>query len=37
VLDLVGRDLHAVVLPLLPLDLDEAVEGVLAENPQDQL
>src|SRR3954469_17800216 len=36
-LDFVRRDLHPVVLPLLPLDLDEAVEGVLAEDPQHQL
>src|SRR3954469_237593 len=36
-LDLVRRDLHPVVLPLLPLDLDEAVEGVLAEDAKDEL
>ena len=33
-LDLPGGDLDAVLLPLLALDLDEAVEGVLAEDPQ---
>src|ERR671917_287351 len=33
-LELPGRDLDAVVLPLLALDLDEAVEGVLAERAQ---
>src|SRR5688500_4535557 len=37
VLDLVRSDLHAVVLPLLALDLDEALERVLAERAQDQL
>src|SRR3954454_9879074 len=36
-LDFVRRDLHAVVLPLRALDLDEAVEGVLAEDAEDQL
>ena len=36
-LDLERGDLHAVVVPLPALDLDEAVEGVLAEHPQDQL
>src|SRR3954449_3360648 len=36
-LDFVRRDLHPVVLPLRALDLDEAVEGVLAEDPEDQL
>src|SRR4051794_20741805 len=36
-LDLVRRDLHPVVLPLLPLDLDEAIERMLSEHPQDQL
>src|SRR3954449_12681767 len=36
-LDFVRRDLHEVVLPLRALDLDEAVEGVLAEDAQDQL
>src|SRR5436853_6624112 len=30
VLDLERGDLHPVVLPLLPLDLDETAEGVLA-------
>ena len=37
VLDLVRGDLDAVVVPFLPLDLDEAAEGVLAEGAQDQL
>src|SRR5207248_2567840 len=37
VLDLERGDLHPVVLPLLPLDLDEAAEGVLTEGAQDQL
>src|SRR3954452_5583904 len=36
-LDLVRRDLHPVVLPLLPLDLDEAIERMLSEHPQNQL
>src|SRR3954467_9528579 len=36
-LELPGADLHAVVLPLLALDLDVAVEDVLAERAQDQL
>jgi hypothetical protein len=36
-LELPGRDLHAVVLPLLALDLDEAVEHVLAERAQHEL
>src|SRR5687767_14801419 len=31
------RDLHAVVLPLLSLDLDVAVEDVLAERAQHEL
>src|SRR5258708_37163421 len=35
--DFVRRDLHAVVLPLRALDLDEAVEGVLAEDAEHQL
>ena len=37
VLDLVWGDPHPVVLPLRALDLDEPVERVLAEDPQDQL
>src|SRR4051812_16662918 len=36
-LQLPRRDLHAVVLPLLALDLDVAVEHVLAERPQHEL
>src|SRR3954471_21279655 len=36
-LELPGADLHAVVLPLLALDLDVAVEHVLAERAQDEL
>src|SRR4051812_4673154 len=36
-LELPGGDLHAVVLPLLALDLDVAVEHVLAERAQDEL
>src|SRR3954449_11554436 len=32
-----GRDLDPVVLPLLALDLDVAVEDVLAEGPQHEL
>src|SRR3954447_26362526 len=36
-LELPRRDLHAVVLPLLALDLDVAVEHVLAERAQDEL
>jgi hypothetical protein len=36
-LDLPLRDLHAVVLPLLALGLDEALEGVLTERAQHQL
>src|SRR3954454_22597008 len=36
-LDFVRRDLHAVVLPLRALDLDEAVEGVLAEDAEHEL
>src|SRR3954465_4376336 len=36
-LQLPGADLHAVVLPLLALDLDVAVEHVLAERAQDEL
>src|SRR3954470_8917709 len=36
-LDLVRRDLHPVVLPRVALDLDEAVEGMLAEDAEDQL
>src|SRR3954453_18501715 len=36
-LELPGADLHAVVLPLLALDLDVAVEHVLAEAAQDEL
>ena len=35
--ELPGRDLHPVVVPLLALDLDVAVEHVLAERAQDQL
>src|SRR5919109_3251047 len=35
--DLPGRDLDAVLLPLLALGLDEALEGVLAEGAQHQL
>src|SRR4051795_86816 len=35
--ELPRRHLHAVVLPLLALDLDVAVEDVLPEGPQDQL
>jgi hypothetical protein len=35
--ELPGRDLDAVVLPLLALDLDVAVEDVLAERAQDEL
>src|SRR4029079_994465 len=35
--DLVRRDLHPVVVPFLPLDLNEATEGVLAKGAQDQL
>jgi hypothetical protein len=33
----VRGDLHPVVLPLRALDLDEAVEGVLAEDPRNML
>src|SRR3954468_2746687 len=36
-LELPGADLHAVVLPLLALDLDVAVEHVLAERAEDEL
>src|SRR3954447_13854838 len=36
-LQLPGADLHAVVLPLLALDLDVAVEHVLAERAQHEL
>src|SRR3954454_177980 len=36
-LELPGADLDAVVLPLLALDLDVAVEHVLAERAQDEL
>src|ERR1700742_1086325 len=36
-LELPRADLHAVVLPLLALDLDVAVEHVLAERAQDEL
>src|SRR3954449_578599 len=36
-LELPGADLHAVVLPLLALDLDVAVEDVLPERAQDEL
>src|SRR5204863_1890720 len=36
-LELPGGDLHAVVVPLLALDLDEAVEHVLAERAQHEL
>src|SRR3954449_12674465 len=36
-LELPGADLHAVVVPLLALDLDVAVEHVLAERAQDEL
>ena len=36
-LELPGRDLDAVVVPLLALDLDVAVEHVLAEGAQDEL
>src|ERR1700712_3438527 len=36
-LELPRRHLHAVVVPLLALDLDVAVEGVLTEGAQDQL
>src|SRR3954452_12543608 len=36
-LELPGGDLYAVVLPLLALDLDVAVEHVLAERAQDEL
>src|SRR4051812_5261920 len=36
-LELPGSDLDAVVLPLLALDLDVAVEHVLAERAQDEL
>src|SRR3954454_25395342 len=36
-LELPRRDLHAVVLPLLALDLDVAVEHVLAERAQHEL
>src|SRR4051794_41339927 len=36
-LELPGGDLDAVVLPLAALDLDEAVEHVLAERAQDEL
>src|SRR3954463_16522157 len=36
-LELPGADLHAVVLPLLALDLDVAVEHVLAERAQHEL
>src|SRR6185437_15341105 len=36
-LELPGRDLHAIVVSLLPLDLDVAVEHVLAEHAQDEL
>src|SRR5919109_4586123 len=35
--ELPGRDLDPVVLPLLALDLDVAVEDVLAERPQHEL
>src|SRR4051812_49689429 len=36
-LELPGTDLHAVVVPLLALDLDVAVEHVLAERAQNEL
>src|SRR3954471_7808694 len=36
-LELPGADLHAIVLPLLALDLDVAVEHVLAERAQHEL
>jgi hypothetical protein len=36
VLDLVRGHLDPVLVPFLPLDLDEAAEGVLAERPQDR-
>jgi len=36
-LELPGRDLHPVVVPLLALDLDVAVEHVLAEGAKDEL
>src|SRR6187549_2009747 len=36
-LDFPRGDLNPVVGPLLSLDLDEALEGVLAEDPQHQL
>src|SRR5688500_6241084 len=36
-IDLPGRDLHAVLIPLLGLGLDEALEDVLAERLADDL
>src|SRR5690349_9227491 len=35
--ELPARDLHAVLVPLLALDLDEALEHVLAEGAQHEL
>src|SRR5206468_6170524 len=35
--DLPGGDLDAILVPLLALDLDEALEGVLAEDSQHEL